>query len=246
MARELGGFTQIVLFVMLSIIVILFFGLSNLGNDVEFKSVVIFTLTFLGSFYTLLFISVTPVGERIAGKNASLFFFQPMKLSLPTLGYIGLGIGGAFAFSVIANLSGLDENGARLFAIGGAGFTFLFILFRTKSILVPILSHGFFNTLVITLRSNVFGAELLSSNPFPVPQIGITLGSLNTLASEAIWMFTLVAPAEEFLKALVLSFVFLSLKGKFENKGIVAYVIAGTFSVVLWMVFHLIRGGTNI
>ena len=59
-----GQYTQIILFVMMSVIVILFFGLSNLNEEVEFNSLVVFAITFLGSFYTLLFISGTSIGNR--------------------------------------------------------------------------------------------------------------------------------------------------------------------------------------
>ena len=242
---QVGEFAQIILFVMMAVIVILFFGLSNLNSDAEFNALVVFALTFLGSFFVLMFVSGTAIGNRIKGSSARLFFFQPVSVKT-ILAYIPLGVGGAFAFSFLANISGLDEVWSRIFAIGGAGIVFLFILLRTRSILIPIFAHGIFNSIVIILRSNHLTAELLSSNPFPVPEIGITLGSLNTLASESLFQIVLVAPAEEFFKILVMSFVLLSFKGKFDSKGIVTIVIAGIFSVVMWAIFHLIRGGATV
>lgn len=234
---------QIVLFVMLSVIIVMFFGLSNLNEDVEWKAVIVFSSTFFSSFYTLLFLSTVPkVGDRLAGGNARLFFFQPLKLNKETLLLIVLGIGGAFTFSYLANAMNLDEQSARIFAIFGAGAIFMYQLFRLKSVLVPIITHGAFNSLVIILRSNELTGELLSSNPFPVPEIGITLGSLNTIVSESIFQFILVSPSEEFLKLLIMSFVLMSLRGKFETKGLFALIISALFAVIMWTVFHLIRG----
>lgn len=242
---RVGEFAQIILFVMMAVIVILFFGLSNLNSDAEFNALVVFAITFLGSFFVLMFVSGTAIGNRIKGSTARLFFFESISIK-SIIVYVPIGVGGAFAFSYLANLSGLDEVWSRIFAIGGAGMVFLFILLKTRSILVPIFAHGFFNSIVIILRSNQFTSELLSSNPFPVPEIGITLGSLNTIASESLFQLVLVAPAEEFFKILVMSFVLISFKGKFDSKGMITIVIAGVFSVVMWAIFHLIRGGATV
>ncbi len=229
---------------MMSVIVILFVGLSNLNEEVGFNALGVFAITFLGSFYTLLFISGTSIGNRLQGTNARLFFFESVGLK-QILFYVPIGVGGAFVFSFLANISGLDPETARIFAVGGAGMVFLFLLLKTRSVLIPIFAHGIFNSIVIILRSNQVTGELLSSNPFPVPEIGITLGGLNALASESLFQLTLVSPAEEFFKILVMSFVLISFKGKFDKKGMGIVIFAGVFSVVMWAIFHLIRGGAT-
>jgi len=239
-----GESVQLILFVILSIIVILFFGLSNIENDSDFKGLIVFSMLYFFSFYGLLFISVTKFGDRIAGKNARLFFFHPVTFR-DIIFYVPLGIGGAFLFSMIAGFSGLDPISGRIFAIAGAGFVFSFILWHKKSVLLLILAHGLFNSIVLMMRANASTAEILSSNPFPVPEIGITIGSLNVLASEALFNVLIVAPAEEFFRLIVMTFVFLSVKGKVEKKPIVVYVIAVIFAVAMWAVFHLIRGGST-
>lgn len=233
------------MFSMMAVIAILFFGLSNLNTDQDFKALTIFSLTFLASFFMLMMISTTPIGNRLNGKNVRLWFFHPVT-ARDLLIYVPLGIGIAFLFSFIANNAGFDAQIGRIFAISGAGIGFLFILVKTRSILLPVLGHGFFNTIVILLKSNIATGEVLSSNPFPVPIIGVTLGGLNQLASESLFQILLVGNAEEWFKVLVMSFVLLSYKGKFDAKGIVIVILAGLFAVAMWAVFHIIVQSQNV
>lgn len=246
MKREvLGEPTQLILFAMLSIIAILFFGLSDLDNASDFRALIIFTITYFLSFYTLLFLSATKFGDRISGKNLRFWFFKP--ITPMTLLYVPFGVGGAFVASAFAGFAFTNPDLIRVVAITGAGIVFLALLLVTRSFLIPTLAHGIFNTIVLILTSNVGDtASFLSTISYPIPVIGLTLGSLNALASESLFQMVLVAPAEEFFKILVMTFVVLGFKGRFKNIGYPALIGSGIFGVVMWAIFHLIRSGVQI
>ena len=143
----------------------------------------------------------------------------------------------AFGFSLLISNVGLDDSTSAILAIGGSGAIMMMIFFRTGSILIVIAIHGLFNSMVILLSSNLVDFKILS--PIPIPEIGVSLGSLSTLGSEMVFQFFLVATSEEMFKMLVIAFVLAITKNQFDNKGSWVY-IAGAFSVAIWTAYHLI------
>ena len=233
----ISGGVQTAIYFMLSVIVVLFFALSALNDETEFRSTIIFMTVFLASYLLLLGLSTSPsIGKYFKGKNVALFFQH--DITYQHLIWIPIGLVSAFGYSLIISNVGLDPTNSALLSIAGSGLIMMFIFFRTGAILIPIIIHGLYNSLVIVLSSNLVNFKILS--PIPVPEIGITLGNLNTLASESIFQLFLVAPSEEIFKMLVIAFILTITKNQFDNKGITVY-IAGIFAVALWTVYHLIQ-----
>ena len=231
------GGVQTAVYFMLSVIVVLFFALSALNDETEFRSTIIFMVVFLASYLLLLGLSTSPsIGKYFKGRNVALFFQH--DITVGHLKWIPIGLIMSFGFSLLVSNIGLDDTTSALVSIGGSGMIMMFIFFRTGAILIPIIIHGLYNTLVIVLSSNLVNFKMLS--PIPIPEIGVSLGSLNTLASESIFQFFLVAPSEEMFKMLVIAFILAITKNTFDNKGFTVYV-AGFFAVAIWTVYHLIQ-----
>ena len=196
----------------------------------------IFLTVFIASYLLLLALSVNPaIKPYFKGKNATLFFQHDVTLG--NLLWIPLGFVLAFGFSLLISNVGLDDSTSAVLAIAGSGGIMMMIFFRTGSILIVIAIHGLFNSMVILLSSNLVDFKILS--PIPIPEIGVSLGSLSTLGSEMVFQFFLVATSEEMFKMLVIAFVLAITKNQFDNKGSWVY-IAGAFSVAIWTAYHLI------
>ena len=235
----ISGGVQTAVYLMLSVIVVLFFALGALNDDTEFRSTVIFMTVLMASYLLLLGLSVSPsIGKYFKGRNVQLFFQH--DITTGHLLWIPIGFVMAFGFSILVNNLGLPETEQALIAIGGSGAIMMFVFFRTGSILIPIMIHGLFNSVVIILSSNLLGFKILSNTPIPIPEIGVSLGSLNTLASESVFQFFLVAPSEEMFKMLVIAFFLTITKNQFDSKSPMVY-IAGAFAVTIWVVYHLVQ-----
>ena len=233
-----SGGVQTAIYFMLSIIVVLFFALANINKQVEFNTTILFMTVFLASYIMLLALSTSPtIGKYFKGRNATLFFQHDVTMG--HLLWIPIGFFLAFGFSLLVNNAGFEQQTSAILAIAGSGAIMMFIFFRTGSILIPILIHGLFNSVVIILSSNLVDFNLLSNTPIPIPEIGVTLGSLNILASEIVFQFFLVALSEEMFKMLVIAFVLTITKNQFDSKGGMVYV-AGGFAVLIWTGYHLI------
>ena len=233
-----SGGVQTAIYLMLSVIVVLFFSLGSLNDGTEFRSTVIFMTVLMASYLLLLGLSVSPsIGKYFKGKNVQLFFQH--DITTGHLLWIPIGFVLAFGFSLMVNNLGLPQTEQAIIAIGGSGAIMMFIFFRTGSILIPIIIHGLFNTVVIILSSDLVNFNVLSNTPIQIPEIGISFGSLNSLASESIFQFFLVAPSEEMFKMLVIAFILAITKNQFDNKSPMVYV-AGAFAVTIWTSYHLI------
>jgi len=231
------GGVQTAIYFMLSIIVVLFFLLGSQDSDTEFRATVIFMTVFMASYLLLLALSVSPaIGSYFKGKNASLFFQH--DITKGHLLWIPLGFIMAFGFSLLVSNIGLDDQTSAIIAIAGSGGIMMMIFFRTGSILVVIAIHALFNSAVLLISSNLIGFSTALS-PIPIPEIGISLGTLSTLGSEIIFNWFLIAPSEEMFKMLVIGFVLAITKNTFDTKGAWVY-IAGGFAVAIWTAYHLI------
>ena len=234
----ISGGVQTAIYLMLSVIVVLFFALGSLNDGTEFRATIIFMTVLMASYLLLLGLSVSPsIGKFFKGRNVQLFFQH--DITTGHLFWIPIGFVMAFGFSLMVNNLGLPETEQALIAIGGSGAIMMFIFFRTGSILIPIMIHGLFNTIVIILSSNLVNFEILSNTPIAIPEIGVSLGNLNSLASESIFQFFLVAPSEEMFKMLVIAFILAVTKNQFDSKSPMVYV-AGAFAVTIWVGYHLI------
>ena len=233
-----SGGVQTAIYLMLSVIVVLFFALGSLNDGTEFRSTIIFMTVLMASYMLLLGLATSPsIGKYFKGKNAQLFFQH--DITIGHLIWVPIGFTMSFVFSLFVNNMGLQSTEQAMIAIIGSGAIMMFIFFRTGSILIPILIHGLFNTVILILTSDIIPFQVLSNTPIPVPEIGVTLGTLQPLLSESVFQFFLTAPSEEMFKMLVIAFVLAVTKNQFDNKSPVVY-FAGAFSVTIWAFYHLI------
>ena len=235
----LNSGTTTILFFMLALIVVLFMLLSNLNNDVEFKAILIFITVFIGSYLFLFSLSFTDKGQYLRGKNDIRLFFMH-DITIGSFAYVGLGIvavlGVSFASTYISN----DTLVNSVIGIGLSGMILLYIFFKTSSVIIVSLVHGAYNSIIYTLRTDIFANQVLGISGIPVPEVGINIGSLDRLISEILNQFFLVSISEEMFKILVISFVLIGLKGTFTSEGGYKY-FAGAFAVVLWTAMHLVQ-----
>jgi len=229
-----------------------FFALSNIDNEIQFRTLNVFFILYLASGFGI-FLAMANV-FNIADSAKKLSVFWTNDINSKGLTWILIGIVGVFA-SVGLTLtiaSGAGADGilfAQIVGIGLAGVVMMATFLQTNALLVPIFVHGFYNSVVVFLRATGFdivggtnqfsiaeGSKLFLS----VNEIGIGLGQTADLISEVIWQFTLVATAEEFLKLGILVVVVLIIHGRFQDRGLAIFAGAGT-AIVLWTSLHLTR-----
>ena len=138
--RQIFGLTTW-LWISLSIVTVLFFLLSNVTKEIEFRSTLIFMTVFLASFLLLLVLGFfsSRVKSGVAGKNGVTFFFM-QDITKEKLVYVPIGLVGVLGASFLA--VSLDFQYSALLGIFLSGIIMLYAFFRTNSILIPILIHG--------------------------------------------------------------------------------------------------------
>ncbi len=221
----------------LSFIVVLFFMLANLEKQIEFRSTIVFITVLVVSILGVLLIRASSRGKYLKGKDSFFFFSEPISVRTFAI-FVPIGIIGAFGWSVLAQNLGLGDSGASLAALAGSGMIFLFLLIHTRSVIVPWVAHGAFNSIIFILQKT--GAQSFVPQSLPIPEIGIPLGQVNQLITESIFQFALVGGAEEHYKILIIAFVLASFKDVFRNSPAKVW-IAGIFAVLLWTILHLVN-----
>lgn len=230
---------QIVIYVMFSVITVTYLLLTDIGTDAPFKANLIFFLMLLGSFFFVFIISFSPVFERkLEGeKSARLFFFTDVPLTSFII-WVPIGVLGAFGVALISQNLGLDSTSASLVSIAGSGLVMMIIFFVTKTIMIPIFIHAIFNVIVIALRDGII-TSFITEELFPIPDVGISIGQFNQFLTDVLIQFTLVAPAEEMLKMLIIAFVVLSIPNAKFKTGFAKF-LGAFFALLIWSSFHLI------
>ena len=231
------------LWLTITVVVIAHSLLSQLNNDFDFKSTLIFATTFIITLLMLLIFIVLNMVNRnfsrrvrmTAENSVALFFMQ--DLTLRKLAWIPIGIIGVFAISFASS-----SADAAIFGIFGSGLIMLVAFLKTHSVLVPIIIHGVYNSLVVVFRSGLLqGNVALQNTPFNVPEIGLSFQGLTALGSEIMAQFMLVATAEELLKVLIIGFVVVAIRrGDFNSSGVVVW-IAGFIAVGMWTILHIVQ-----
>jgi len=212
-----------------------FFALSNIDNEIQFRTLNVFFILYLASGFGI-FLAMANV-FNIADSAKKLSVFWTNDIDSKGLTWILIGIVGVFA-SVGLTLtiaSGASADGiliAQVTGIGLAGVVMMVTFLQTNALLVPIFVHGFYNSVVVFLRvtgfdvvggTNQFSIAEGSKLFLSVNEIGIGLGQTADLISEVIWQFTLVATAEEFLKLGILVVVVLIIHGRFQDRGLAIF-----------------------
>jgi len=224
---------------MFSVITVTYLLLTDIETDAPFKANLIFYLMLLGSFFFVFIISFTPVFERkLEGeKSARLFFFTDVPLTSFII-WVPIGVLGAFGIALVSQNLGLDSTSASLMSIAGSGLIMMIIFFVTKTIMIPIIIHAIFNIIVIALRDGII-SSFITEELFPIPDVGVSIGQFNQFATDVLIQATLVAPAEEMLKMLIIAFVVLSIPNAKFKTGFAKF-LGAFFALLVWSSFHLI------
>lgn len=224
------------MFFALTVFVVLVFLLSdvNMCESIDFCATTIFFIVFLGSWFMLTTLSALSdtAKNRLQGRNVRFFFLQ--DINLQKLFWIPIGLILVLAISFGASLS--DYQYAPHLGIFFSGMVMLVAFFATNAILIPVLIHGLYNAIVVTLREGIFFAEIA----IPVPDIGVPIELFGNYFSEIFFQIILVASSEEFFKVFVIAFVIVATKGRFSSKGYTKW-FAGVFAVLVWTVYHTIQ-----
>ena len=229
-----------------------FFALNNIQNDIEFKTLQTFFFLYLGSGVGILFAQANLGGTKDTNKDLNTFWTNDIDIN--GLMWIAIGIFTVIAsvFLLLFAIAGQDEQTIRTGQFAGifvGGIIMMIAFLRTNALLVPIIIHGTYNSLVVYLEQTQFaivggtGKFAVASGDrilLGVNQIGIGFQGVSNVFSEFIWQYTLVATAEEFLKLAILVFVIVLINGYFKSKGI-SVVIAGGIAILFWASLHLVN-----
>ena len=245
---ESAGRATTFIWILLLPLIFGFFGLQNADSTQNFTRLNTFFILYIGSLLGLIAVTVTML--RRGSHLDDLELFWTMDIDKNGLKWVFTGI--ALVLLSVAILlgmgSGLSGGALRNAQLGGifvAGLIMMTAFLRTKAILVPVIIHGTYNSLVTVLQKMPFDVthlrpEQLSVLP-DIPAIGIgVLGQAAGLYSEVIWQFTIVAVAEEFLKLATLVAVVWIIHGIWKRESV--SILAGVaISVLLWVFLHTTR-----
>ena len=229
-----------------------FFALSNIQNEIEFRTLQTFFFLYLGSGVGILFAQANLGGVGEKAKDLNTFWTNDIDLN--GLMWIGIGIFTVILsiFALLFIIAGADEDTIRTGQFAGifiGGIIMMIAFLKTNALLVPIIIHGTYNSLVVYLDQTRFAlvggidqftVEGTDRVLLGVNEIGIGFQGISNIFSEFIWQYTLVATAEEFLKLAILVFVVVLINGYFVGRGL-SIVIAGGIAILFWSSLHLVN-----
>lgn len=224
---------QVKLWFGIGVMTFAFFLLANIHNDVEFNIAISFIIIFLISVSYLFHIEQRPSKKA---ELASLDFFWMHDMTKNALKWVGISLALVFMAVVLSIMSG-----SSLVGIGISGGIMMYAFFKTNSILVPIITHGTYNSFVVAVkRSGLDVASFFSTSPIKVPEVGLGIQGLSSIYSEIIWQFMLVATAEEVMKIAITVFVTIAIANNIKA-GKPAYM--GAFvAIAVWTGLHTVQG----
>lgn len=209
-------------------------GNVNACGSQEFCKVTVFALLFgLSGIMLLLFAVFTQGGSGQIGGAGELgrFFFQPVTYA--KLGWIPIGVIAVTAISY--SVTFWDFEYAPFVGIFFSGLIMMIAFLQTNSILIPIVIHGVYNSIVTFLRD---GGQLFTNF---TPSLGDGFAQQTQFWFEVALQNTLVAPSEELFKMFGLAMFIYILQGNYKTPGVRVYISAGMI-VFIWTILHLIQG----
>ena len=236
------GYTNYLFFsiTVIAVLVFLLDASKSCGSTIDFCTISIFLAVFTVSMVMLLVLSLIvgwPASYSHEGKggafkkgNLVLFFLEDINLKQVIM--IPLGLGGVFAVSFFAVL--IQQP---IIGIFGSGIIMTSIFFYTNSAMPVILIHGFYNGLVVLLRSQKLG--VLSSSPIAIPDVSFDIFDQEVI-NQVLTQILLVAPAEELFRIFMITVFLIFIKLKFNYAGFWPKVFAGGASITIWSSYHLI------
>jgi len=228
-----------------------FFALSNIQNETEFRTLQTFFFLYLGSGVGILFAQANLGGTGERAKDLNIFWTNDIDINGLVWITIGIFTVVASIFLLLFSISGGDADTIRNGQFVGifiGGIIMMIAFLKTHALLVPIIIHGTYNSLVVYLQATGFelvgGIEQFASVGsdriiLGVNEIGIGFQGVSNIFSEFIWQFTLVATAEEFLKLAILVFVVILINGFFKSTGLSVIIGAGV-AIMFWSSLHLV------
>lgn len=228
-----------------------FFALSNIQNETEFRTLQTFFFLYLGSGMGILFAQANLGGTGDRAKDLNIFWTNDIDINGLVWITIGIFTVVASIFLLLFSLAGADADTIRTGQFVGifiGGIIMMIAFLKTHALLVPIIIHGTYNSLVVYLQATSFelvgGIEQFASVGsdriiLGVNEIGIGFQGVSNIFSEFIWQFTLVATAEEFLKLAILVFVVILINGFFKSTGLSVVIGAGV-AIMFWASLHLV------
>lgn len=218
-------------------------GVVLLGNvascgSTEFCKVTVFALLFgLSAIMLLLFGVFTGGGVQTLGGAGSLgkFMFQPVTAH--KLLWVPLGLVAVVAISFLVTFWNFEY--APFVGIFFSGLIMGVAFLQTNSLLIPILIHGGYNSIVTFLRE---GATSLFNGFTPVVGAGgIDLAQQTKFWFEIALQNTLVAPSEELFKLFTIALFVFILRGNYKTPGWRVW-LSVILAVLIWTILHLIQG----
>ncbi len=228
-----------------------FFALSNINDPEEFRTLQTFFFLYLGSGMGILFAQANLGGTGERAKDLNIFWTNDIDINGLVWITIGIFTVVASIFLLLFSLAGADADTIRTGQFVGifiGGIIMMIAFLKTHALLVPIIIHGTYNSLVVYLQATSFelvgGIEQFASVGndriiLGVNEIGIGFQGVSNIFSEFIWQFTLVATAEEFLKLAILVFVVILINGFFKSTGLSVVIGAGV-AIMFWASLHLV------
>ncbi len=228
-----------------------FFALSNIQNETEFRTLQTFFFLYLGSGMGILFAQANLGGTGERAKDLNIFWTNDIDINGLVWITIGIFTVVISIFLLLFSLGNADADTIRTGQFVGifiGGIIMMIAFLKTHALLVPIIIHGTYNSLVVYLQATRFelvgGIEQFSSVGeerilLGVNEIGIGFQGVSNIFSEFIWQFTLVATAEEFLKLAILVFVVILINGFFKSTGLSVVIGAGV-AILFWSSLHLV------
>jgi hypothetical protein len=228
-----------------------FFALSNIQNETEFRTLQTFFFLYLGSGMGILFAQANLGGTGDRAKDLNIFWTNDIDINGLVWITVGIFTVVASIFLLLFSLAGADADTIRSGQFVGifiGGIIMMIAFLKTHALLVPIIIHGTYNSLVVYLEQTQFalvgGIEQFSSVGeerilLGVNEIGIGFQGVSNIFSEFIWQFTLVATAEEFLKLAILVFVVILINGFFKSTGL-SVTVGAVVAILFWSSLHLV------
>ena len=136
-----------------------FFALSNIQNETEFRTLQTFFFLYLGSGVGILFAQANLGGTGERAKDLNIFWTNDIDINGLVWITIGIFTVVASIFLLLVSISGGDADTIRNGQFVGifiGGIIMMIAFLKTHALLVPIIIHGTYNSLVVYLQATSF------------------------------------------------------------------------------------------
>lgn len=223
---------QIVIWLGAVLLISLMFILMDFNDQTQVNSAFAFLLLFLASLGFVAFVELIEIFKR---HISDLWKFWTANISKKNLKWLGFSLGGTFGFAYLA-----ASTGDPIMGMVGSGIIMFYALLQSRSILIPIATHGTYNVVITQLvQAGVFSSSLITHSAIPVPVYN------GGLLQQILWQFGLVANSEEFLKLAAFTWALFLIRGTFNTRSKLADAIAIAFAVGVWILYHFFVGSLS-